>query len=76
MLLSAIALYSSGGYSVDAKSAINVKVTERKEQPGRLNENLRSEVVFEGLVAGGVQIANDSVGHVGADVKGRGSSGQ
>src|SRR5207237_3051942 len=61
------------GHAGQAEAAVAVVVTERDPQPGRGDEDLEAEAGFELLVVGGVHIADDGVGDVGADVEGGGA---
>ena len=57
------------GDAVDAEPSVDVVVAERAPQPGRLGQQLQADVALEGVVAGGVDVADDRVGDVGVDVK-------
>ena len=67
------AVLVGAGDPVDAEPAVGVVVAQRAPQPRGLGQQLQADVAFEGLVAGGVDVADDRVGDVGVDVEGGGA---
>ena len=61
------------GDAIDPEAAGAVVMAEAAPQPGRLDEQTQPGSAIEVLVVGRVDVADDGVGDVGVDVKGRGA---